>query len=232
MEVLLVEHVYEFGEASYLMRERTQTDDMGAYRLRAAMPERSYFISARPISTLKVASVATALDPDKRRRVFAATVYPNSLSLSGGTPVKLRPGETRAGVDLRMRISVPYCIEGSVRWATSARAALLMKERQPRNAAGLPIELNSDAKFRACGIPAGEYVLSFEQARESSEAILGAVAINIRDKDVRDIVVDGRPSGALRGRVSGLRIRPGNLPALPPELPCSTYPPHTGLRQI
>jgi hypothetical protein len=201
MEVLLVEHVYEFGEASYLMRERTQTDDTGAYRLREAAPGRSYLISARPISTLKVTSVAAARDPEKRRRVFAATVYPNSPSLIGGTPVKLRPGETRAGVDLHMRKSVPYCIEGGVQWAGLARSALQMKERQPRNAAGLSIELNSDSKFRACGIPAGEYVLSFEQARESAEAMLGAVAVNIRDKDVRDIVMAGRPSGALRGRV-------------------------------
>src|SRR5262249_10851980 len=149
------------------------------------------------------------LDPKARRPSLVPTFYPNSRDMEGASPVVLRAGEKREGVNIRMTKQPGFCIEGTARSLVgSGRLNFAIGPAQPSFGAGPNggiVGLNPggvvgpDGRFRICDLPAGVYRLEAMQLTNPGSSAKGAygvqtIAISNRDLDgIQLTAFEGQP---------------------------------------
>ncbi len=104
---------------------------------------------------------------DGRVSVYPSVFYPNAAQHGGGETIALASGETRAGVDLQLRLSPAYRIDGRLEGPEGpvGIAALHLLPAAPAlsgAAASTPVGTtvaDASGAFHFLGIPPGQYVL-------------------------------------------------------------------------
>jgi len=141
--------------------------------------------------------------------------------------VILRSGERRAGVDIEMRKSPPYCVEGTAMGPAGAAAMHFgIETLQPSN--GLSSGVGAfasppggvtaaDGKFRICDLNPGSYRLSVEDANRTAESVpnYGAVEFAVVDQDIHGIKIPAAPGRTLDAET----VWDGDPPPSPVSLP-------------
>jgi hypothetical protein len=154
------------------------------------------------------------LNPKLRKRVPVRTWYPNSPSKDSAAAVTLRPGERREGVDIEMKKSPSYCVEGTAQGPMGAAAMRFgIEATQPSSsvsASGGAYMMPpggvtaADGKFRICDLYAGMYRLSAQDAGQNPQDSpnYGVMEIAITDRDLHDVNVTAVPGKPLEGEVA------------------------------
>ena len=112
VNVMLVAREYSSGALRYVFASSGTTDDQGKYTVGRVTPGRAFLLFAMKRSMRLPAISDAPDDPKLRRPVPAAMYYPGSPNPEGGELLILRAGESREGVDIKMRKAGSYCIEG------------------------------------------------------------------------------------------------------------------------
>ncbi|MFN3322533.1 MAG: collagen binding domain-containing protein [Bryobacteraceae bacterium] len=199
--VYLVGREYQDGALRYTYRSIAMTDDDGAYRLSRIVPGTPYAVLARREHTTLQAVSDVPAAPKLRRPVPVPTYYPGSETVEGAQWVILQESESREQVDLRMRRSPSYCIEGVLQAA--GRPASLRFEifaRQPsrgnhRYGGFMTTEPGGvtapDGRLRLCDLTPGEYQLMAHSPH--SAEYFGTALVTITDRDVEGVVLSAVP---------------------------------------
>ncbi|MDQ2776792.1 MAG: carboxypeptidase regulatory-like domain-containing protein, partial [Acidobacteriota bacterium] len=136
VEVFLIAREYRLGALRYVYAGVSATDDRGRYELKNIEAGPGYLIEAakrnrklNPISDVPA-------DPKLRRKTTVPTWYPDSDSVEAAQVMVLQPGEHREGMDIQLKRSASYCLDGVL--ATDSGPAPLifsLEEREPSSGA-------------------------------------------------------------------------------------------------
>jgi hypothetical protein len=102
------------GSLRYFYAIPTVTDARGQFHAGGLEPGRGYLLMVRKNSEVRQFDPAadSPKDPEKRKPVIATTFYPGVVSIEDATPIILRPGETREGIDVTVVHSTSFCVDG------------------------------------------------------------------------------------------------------------------------
>jgi hypothetical protein len=161
--VRLVQRLYQQAVLRYVNRFSTLTNDRGEYRIQGAIPGLSYLLMAEMFEkTLSAISDAPA-DLKKRRPSVVPLYFPGSPDPSGGAPVVLASGEHREFMNLRLKRTPGFCVDGRLE-ANGEPSALpfqLNSEAADLQGKGTTpwrtIQTGGDGKFRLCDLHPGQY---------------------------------------------------------------------------
>lgn len=222
MSVWLVSREYYSGVLGYFLKGYAMTDDRGDYTLERVEAEHPYLVmTGSTIRRLSPRSDAP-LDPKLRRRVPMWTFYPNSPDREGASPILLRPGEKREGVNIEVRKGLSLCVEGTVSGLAGPAALHVQYEpAQPSYGTsstggmfgvGPSTTTAADGKFRFCGLTPGPYRLG---AADGFQGVVNRamLPIELRDRDLANVSLTVGPGLPLQGEV----VWDGDAPATPPN---------------
>jgi hypothetical protein len=121
---------------------------------------------------------------DQREPIQAPTYYGDATSLEAATPVRLRPGEHRDGLDIKIRKAASYCVEGKVELAGQGTSTELAIREQALNGADLTrirTSTAADGSFHVCDLTPGQYTVF---------SGFGGTDFAIADSDVRQVYLN------------------------------------------
>jgi hypothetical protein len=223
VQVWLISREYYLGNLGYYYGVGGgRTNDLGEYTLPHVKPGRPYLLMVERVERSLPAHSEVPLNPKLRRRVPVRTWYPNSPSNDSAQALTLRPGEKREGVDVELKKSPSYCIEGT---ATGPMGAVTLRfgiePLQPSSGLSssggmyglVPGGLTAaDGKFRICDLYPGAYRLSAQDADRNPAPNYGVTEVSITDEDLLGVRVVAAPGKPLAGEVAW----DADPPATPP----------------
>jgi hypothetical protein len=222
------------------------TDDRGIYRLSNLVPGEYTVAVSNVQATAWAASTpanpagapGTYFSPDRRfvlqgatgplaalpdatgrLRAYTTTYFPASRTAAQATPILLKSGEERLGVDLTLSQLPTANIGGQVVSPNGVVESYALRMAPIDPGGGAPeIEIavatsGPDGSFMFVGVPAGRYVLLTTRlgrpilvdgrpAPELTEPTMwAALPVSVGDTDIRDLVVQVRPGPTFSGRI-------------------------------
>jgi len=215
MTVSLVSREYFLGSLGVFLQSIAQTNDRGEYTLDRAQAGRPYLILVEKRERKLPAHSDVPLNPKLRKRAPMRTWYPNSPSPDGAMPMALRSGERREGVDIEVKKSQSYCIEGTLE-GTSGPAALDFQIEPQQPSSGVSSSggvftmapggtTGRDGAFRICDLyPGGYRLTASERSSDPNQQppAFGVAAIAVSDRDIRGLKLSASPGLAVEGEVA------------------------------
>ena len=206
--IRLVHREYFLGSIGYYyVFPGGQTDDQGEFTITGIEPGQPFFLVADKVDFRLQAHSEAPLNPKLRKRVPVRTWYPASTFRESAEALVLQPGEKREGVDIEMKKSPSYCVEGTVFGPMGAAALRFsMEAMQPSSGHGTFMMTPSgmtaaDGQFRICDLYPGVYRLSAQDGDFNSPKIHGTIDITITDQDLQGVRVNAVPGKSLEGEV-------------------------------
>ncbi|MFN7921427.1 MAG: carboxypeptidase regulatory-like domain-containing protein [Bryobacteraceae bacterium] len=168
--VVTLRSSFSDGNKVTLMTIRdSTTDERGHYEFRGLKRGR-YFVKAIPAS-LRV----ERLEPDPSGKaatgdaVYASvrTFYPNSVTASGATGIRLDVGQHAEALDIKLRSEPTVCVTSSALAGEKQHISVVLYDIEPvHSAAIVGGSVSPGERFRICGISAGRYRLSASTLQE------------------------------------------------------------------
>jgi hypothetical protein len=161
--VRLVQRLYQQGVLRYVNRLATLTNERGEYRIQGAIPGLSYLLMAEKFEKTLSAVSDSPADLKKRRPSVVPLYFPGSPDPSGGTPIVLASGEHREFMNLRLKMTPGFCLDGRLEanGEPSPLAFQLSSEAVDLPGKGTTpwrtIQTGADGKFRLCDLHPGQY---------------------------------------------------------------------------
>jgi protocatechuate 3,4-dioxygenase beta subunit len=184
------------------------TNDKGEYRIYNLAAGR-YYVAARPVRADYISTFG-GLAPrnvppqsETGREALSLTFYPSTLDASGATPVALVAGQEIGGIDLQLRKTRTYTVQGKVNGVQQGgRYSVAMQPQDSvlsgsfglnRTAAVRP----NDGSFIFRGVSPGRYTLTaMVENRVGSRQDL-----SIGDGDLDGLVIPILDAGSVKGRI-------------------------------
>jgi protocatechuate 3,4-dioxygenase beta subunit len=189
------------------------TDDRGQYRI-YNLPAGRYFIAARPMRTDLAGPMSGPLargavaPGESGRETFTATFYPSSAEPSGAAPVTLAPGQEIPGVDIQLRRTRTYTVQGKVNgMQQGGRYSIALQPQESILSGSFGLNRTSavreDGSFLFRGVSPGRYTLT-----AVVENRVGARQdLSIGNGDLDGLVIAIADPGTVKGRV---QMEPGS----------------------
>lgn len=224
LNVMLVAREYFMGTLGYYIEGASRTNDRGEYRLGGIEPGRQYLILAekRPEDT---ARSDAPLDPKLRRPAAMRTFYPSPTQMESATPLSIQPAEHRDGVNITLKKSQSYCVEGIVQGPMGPGPLRVgFEPLQPSTGnrsnggffmGGQSAPAAADGKFRFCDLYPGEFRITAADRfpafnDEQAKIALAIEPVTITDHDLKNVRVIAA-ARELKGEV----VLDGPAPATP-----------------
>ena len=228
VEVFGVVKEFYLGRVQYRFGSATRTNDKGEYTLASLRAGRSYLIWAakrnrnfRPVSDIPA-------NPKLRRRITSPTFYPSSEVIEAAQPVTVPAGGHLESMDIHVRKSQSFCIEGVLDTESKPDALqFFLEETKPSSGVSSQGGMFSpppggrtgpDGKVRLCDVRPGEYkITAFQWPAEPNVPLpfYGTSLITVVDKDVSKIVVTAQPKVTVPGEI----VWDGESPDQPVDKP-------------
>lgn len=206
MSVVLVSREYYLGTVGYYLGGfGAVTDDRGEYTISRAEAGHAYFVMAEMRPKALAGHSETPLNPKMRKRVPMRTWYPGAPSKDGAAPIVLRPGERREGIDIEVKKSASYCVDGILSTANGPGALNFTYEGlQPSSGVstrggsfmGTPRGTAApNGEFRVCDLYPGSYRFTVSDPLAGPQQDGGYTITNIviADQDLHDVRIATLP---------------------------------------
>ncbi len=226
MTVFLVAREYYLGTLGYFLKLTALTNDRGEYKLENVPSGRPYLILVEKRERKLDARSETPLNPRLRKRVPMRTWYPNVPMREGAIAVTVRPQERREGIDIEVKKSPSYCIDGAMLSGSGAGSLRFAIEALSPSSGSSPSggmymapaggATSADGQFRICDLYPGSYRLTgTEQSLGADRQFSSTVVANITvtDRDVNGLRLAAMPGLPLDGEV----VWDGDPPPNPPD---------------
>ncbi|HLJ48180.1 MAG TPA: carboxypeptidase regulatory-like domain-containing protein [Bryobacteraceae bacterium] len=216
LSVELIGREYFLGALRYHFEGFGSTNDRGEYTITEVPPGRASFLLAESRPRRLLAHSEVPLNPKLRRRIPMRTWYPNSPSRDGAQAITLRGGEHRESLDMQIRKSPSYCIDGTLEGAAGPAAlTFLIEALQPSsgvyaNGGTFIGPLNGttgrDGKFRLCDFFPGTFRFGFYGESANGQTVAptnyGVEDFTIVDRDLHNLKFTSIPGTKLEGEVA------------------------------
>jgi len=213
LTVHLISREYFEGSLGYFFKGAGNTNDRGEYTIEGVAPGHPYLVLVEERPGKVPAHSDVPLNPKLRRRIPERTWYPGTDQKESAMVVVIRAGEHREGIDIEVRKSPSYCIEGAFQTPrgpaeTDFRIEPLQPSSGVSNGGGMYFAMStgstpSDGKFRICNLYPGAYRLTGmeNQSPDSLPAAFSATTLTILDRDLQNLSVPALPRLSLSGEV-------------------------------
>lgn len=196
--VYLVTREYYLGKLHLYIRAQTVTDENGEYVMENVRTGRPWMLMASHRFGILPAISNAPADPARRRPGFTRTYYPDSLTPEGASVVRLSSGQRAEGIDITVRRTPAFCIEGRfvppvetgavrfVLWLPEPTFG--MTDREGSIGFGPSGTSEPDGKFRICDLAPGDYQLGMmgTQSIDDSRRYYSVTSFRIGDRDVKN----------------------------------------------
>lgn len=185
------------------------TNDRGEYRL-YNLPAGRYLIAGRPNQLMDYSFRASAgrdlTAPGQReapREVFALTFYPSATEAAGASPVSVAPGQELLGVDLQLRKTRIYKVQGRLSGAQKGgRYSVSMQPFDAMLSGSFGLNQTAavrpeDWSFAFRGAAPGRYTLT----AMAENRIGSRQEITIGSGDLEGLVLPILEPGTIKGRI-------------------------------
>lgn len=202
IKVSLITREYEGGVLRLSVKNVVTTTDDGSYEFTNVDPDRAWLIRAEAASIHELPVSRVPLNPKTRKRALVTTWYPGMPDSVGSTPITVKAGTRREGVDIRLLSSPNVCIAGLVEADGRPAALGFMVQDQAASNGQILGETGPDGKFRICNLYPGEYRItagSIAGRRHTQGAFLGRETVLLGKRDATDVRVDVRPAVSIAG---------------------------------
>ncbi len=199
-EVVLLGREYGAGALRYFRRHAARTNDQGEYRFDYVRPGVAYLVLVSPnVSRLEGGKSNAPADPRLRRRTNVPTFFPGVTDYAGATPIILRPGEHREGINFRSQRAPAYCVEAQL---TGSDLSFQIHPRRipyglgPNGGTtGMPpiVKPGADGKVRVCELPPAEYRLTALEGDLNDPLSLASATVSLGDRDATNITLQPIP---------------------------------------
>jgi protocatechuate 3,4-dioxygenase beta subunit len=187
------------GRRTLVQRQTSVTDDRGQFTLSVQPGE--YLVSATSEQIRNLRGLPHA---------FRQTFHPRLPATSGATPVTVRSGDERSGIDIQLPLEPAFRVTGVLNRTDAgtmpSRVEVIRVDTEtPRQIALRPVD--PQGRFAFDNLTAGRYVLhttalSFaDQDPSRNQELWARVPLDITDRDV-DVAIDLRRRLLVSGRVS------------------------------
>jgi hypothetical protein len=229
----------------------SSSDDRGMYRI-YGLPAGEFLVAVQP-RNLQVGLGATEVRTMSRGTVsdrsvtLAQVFHPGATDLARATPVAVRAGEERSGIDVQLQYVPIATISGSVTARPGWDHVAVTMTRADEVAGFEPIRsahTAADGRFTLNGVPPGRYRV-FASSRAPSlppgspmtmaPGALGIASLEIavEGEDITNLALALEPGLVISGRVVFEGERPGPaLPSLRVSVPAGTTMANAGFPSV
>ena len=184
-------------------------------------------------SNVLPAILPTTIRDDGRAVGYATTFYPTAATIAAATPIAVRSGDDRAGVDIQLRPIVLTPVSGMVTGPAGPEPNLAV-HLMPAYAAGTVMERThttavtttaTDGRFSFVGVPPGPYILKTWKNPQISviardplppdATLWRQMPISVGDSPMANLTVTLQPGTTVSGRV---RFEGSATPPMPLNL--------------
>ena len=186
----------------------------------AAGPASGTFVSAdRRFLLAGGGALAAVQDGTGRLLAYPSTYYPSARTSTQSTPVVVRSGDERLGVDISIPLLPAATVSGSVTSPDGQMAGYQLR-LTPTDDGGVPVDsaaafaaTDADGAFTFLGVPAGRYVLQTERAQPRLAAgpagspgqpppmLFAFMPVSVGDADIPALSVVTQPGLTISGRL-------------------------------
>ena len=229
LTIQAVQPGYENGKLSWNIVQSRPTNDLGEYRIFWLNPSRYYIRTVQSDSvetfirssfrSVEINNVVSAPGPWVIRSIAEdGTVndegtfpvyYPGTPQAVNATPVDIQPGSQFYGIDFQFvqypvhrvlgRITGLPGMTGSDRFVKLVPDPALSSNSGISDSEELSAEVNDDDTFEIAGVPAGSYILAADVSVDS-QRFFGTSPVEVRNSDVKGVVVTPSPNVEIAGR--------------------------------
>jgi protocatechuate 3,4-dioxygenase beta subunit len=153
---------YRNGQPAVLGFRGTTTNDLGEFRFAGLWPGK-FYLEASPAAQRIRPKTSQAAEQDETVFANVTTFYSASPSLESATPVSLRAGERREGIDLLLLNRPTVCVTSGLANGVAdlpTNWAVTLSEDTPGTPSALAVGvLSTGDEFRICKVGQGRYRL-------------------------------------------------------------------------
>ncbi len=191
----LFQYSYSHGKRQHQPSDFSMTNDLGEYRIFDLAPGR-YFLSA---------TAQIEMDQSARGQSYAATYYPGTTDATGAAPLDLRPGMQLRGIDIPLMKTRTARIRGRTvlpaKGEQNQQANVMLVPRdESRGFSQASPMLDAQGMFEFRGVAPGAYFL-MAQWMQGEKVFSAQQAIDVRESDIENIVLELSPATDLKGNV-------------------------------
>jgi hypothetical protein len=196
VKVALRRREFSNGVLGYFPNGDVATDKDGRYELRGAESGRGYLLEVYTPATGD--DEPDPADPKDRPLEMPHTYYPGTPLVEDALVVTLGTSESRTGMDIRIRKSPTYCLDGTIVDANTpsqAQYTIAIEDGQGHVTRQVDSGVSGkDGKFRNCHLFSGTYRIAPGDSTVNDRGYLGgAMEATIRDGDLHDVRLDVQP---------------------------------------
>ncbi|MBL8228176.1 MAG: carboxypeptidase regulatory-like domain-containing protein [Bryobacterales bacterium] len=185
------------------------TNDIGEFRI-ANIPSGKYVLAVHPSRRFLESETAGGERPEE----YGTTYYPSEASPATAAVIQVTAGAELRGIDVRLKRSRTYRVQGSVmgapagQEARSIRVMLIPSDDEIRFRGGrdFAANLTEEGRFQILSVDPGTYTAVAMSLRNRPTTI-GKVPVTVLGSDVRDVVIPAGESLVVTGTV---RVDPPN----------------------
>ncbi len=182
------------------------TDDTGAYRTFGLAPG-SYVVAALPTAPAYAARMAGGGNRGPRYS-YGPVFYPGTPSASEATPIPVRAGEEREGLDFQFALAPTATVHGTAFWPDGQPAAGLSLALRPLGPPLPPRLIRSssakaepDGQFGFADVAAGRYRLRAFGTTSSGLQAWAAAEVTVGGSNISGLTLTLQPAMSFSGRV-------------------------------
>jgi len=211
VEVMTIRRTYSQGQHRLIpIGPRTQTNDIGEYRLFGLEPGH-YYVSARAQTQNVPTFTANGVEFAGERNGYAPTFYPSSADPASARTFTIGVGQTIAAIDIALQPARLATITGialdSQGGPLSGGGVSATLRGTGTPALGLNGSVSKDGHFNLAGVPPGEYVVRVvsprlgPDGRPSGQPEFSVALVTVNGEDVSGVTLAPIPLVTLSGRV-------------------------------
>jgi hypothetical protein len=204
------------GRLSLTVVDQVPTNDLGEYRIYAVPPGKYYVAAFYRDGTsalgLRRHADAGGTESSGMSDDYSPTYYPGAADPTGAVFLSTKPGQTRAGVDIQMRLVQAVTVRGSVGNAPAGAAVRVAIEPADPQRLGARQSASLDgggSQFLLRSIPPGEYMIT-ARAGSGRDVSFARKSLLVADSPVRDVGLWLQPAPSVKGVVTS--EGGGNIP--------------------
>jgi hypothetical protein len=182
------------------------SDDRGTYRIGGLGP--GEFVVAAILKSLPVMRNGVAF-------VYPVTYFPGSTAVDQSTPVILKVGDDRSGVDIPLRLGPAFKVSGILKTPSAPQTGVVTlaaagEEFGSVNLSAAEVTSEPNGRFEFLAVPAGAFAarsivrpppLRTESSQAPTRLMWASTPVFVVDADVRNLEVLLRPGYRISGRV-------------------------------
>jgi protocatechuate 3,4-dioxygenase beta subunit len=198
--------MYTAGARRLTMAGSASSNLAGVYmmgNLRAG----EYLVSAENSPSMSMSGSLPAASSDGPEQGYVTTYYPGAKDPAQASTMKVAAGSQADGIDIRLRKTSVFRIQGRLQPPTSAPIFVMPGDARMMGGINRTAMPDAEGRFVVAKVAPGAYLLTVNSGVTTingvtdTRRLVGRAMVTVADRDLTDVVLPVGPGGSIRGTV-------------------------------